>query len=264
MGFFLLSFPRFSFAIAYSSSPIPGYWDFGDNPDSYRTTLANNGARHQDGTKEWLGERAPDYESDGQPSTVSNLDDSTGPVPDDEDGITFLGTYLDPAGTQLYDPNTYWGGLYGKVNILASVSQWNSGRYSSSKLLYIDAWIDWTHDGDYDDSGIIPIGPYAGQNWSEHIISFTTNPSTWGQNSMLFSLTFLNGWGPPGPMYARFRLSYNEGVNLSFGLKTYGEVEDYGGLKHPQRPVPEPVTLLLLTTGLVGFAISRRNRFIAK
>jgi len=265
-AFFLLGFPGISNAISYSANPASGYYDFGDNPDSYQTTLANNGARHEDGTFEWLGIITPDYEDDGQPSVWSDQDDLTGPVPDDEDGVTFLGTYLDQAGTQLYDPNMYWGGLYGKVDILASVSQWDSGRYNQDDLLYVDAWIDWTHDGDYADSGIMPTGQYAGQNWSEHIISFTTDPSTWGQNSMLFPETFLNGWGPPGPMYARFRLSYDEGVNPSAGFKAWGEVEDYGGdvLKHAQAPIPEPATILLLSAGLAGLVAKSRKRFMAK
>ncbi len=62
--------------------------DFGDLPDSYATTLLQNGARH-----EAIGPRlgaTRDYESNGQPTIGATGDDSTASGgTDDEDGVTF-------------------------------------------------------------------------------------------------------------------------------------------------------------------------------
>ena len=61
--------------------------DFGDAPDSYRTTLNFNGARHDTSPNLLLGSTVDD-EPDGQPSVGANRDDLNGPV-DDEDGVVF-------------------------------------------------------------------------------------------------------------------------------------------------------------------------------
>jgi hypothetical protein len=62
--------------------------DYGDAPDSYRTTLGLNGARHTRTPNLRLGP-AVDAELNGQPSPGANRDDTTG-VPDDEDGVNFI------------------------------------------------------------------------------------------------------------------------------------------------------------------------------
>lgn len=96
--------------------------DFGDAPDSYLTTLNNNGPRHQiDGT--YLGTQAPDGEQDGLISPLS--DDTVGT--DDEDGINFV-TAIEPG--------------------LDSVIRVNASRSG-----YLTAWFDWNQDGDFDDEG---------------------------------------------------------------------------------------------------------------
>ncbi|MGA1791584.1 MAG: PEP-CTERM sorting domain-containing protein [bacterium] len=225
--------------------------DWGDNPDTYSTLDASNGPYHLDGSHEWLGINPPDYENDGQPTLNSDGDDAN--FIDDEDGITFVGT-VDPVTGDIIDSNRYWGGLYGQVDILAMVSQWDSGRYGLDDLLYIDGWFDWTHDGDYDESGIVYSGPYAGEAWSEHAVSFSTDPSTWGQNSQIFSMIFLIGQGPTGVIHSRWRLSYDDGSNEYFGMKTFGEVEDYGPIPDKdQSSIPEPATMLLLGFSFIAF-----------
>lgn len=63
-------------------------FEYGDAPDTYRTKLAVNGARHNSSPNIRLGADT-DAELDGQPSIGANRDDLTG-VPDDEDGVIFL------------------------------------------------------------------------------------------------------------------------------------------------------------------------------
>jgi uncharacterized repeat protein (TIGR01451 family) len=63
--------------------------DFGDAPDTYRTTLGTNGARHRIVPAIRLGATV-DFEPDGQPDASATGDDTI-PLtdPDDEDGIIF-------------------------------------------------------------------------------------------------------------------------------------------------------------------------------
>jgi len=91
--------------------------DFGDAPNSYKTTLASNGARHYLSTGIHLGQIISG-ESDGQPSQNSNQD--TG-----DDGIEFLSP-LTPGQT---------------ANV----------RVTASTLGAINAWLDLNGDGDWDD-----------------------------------------------------------------------------------------------------------------
>ncbi len=251
--FGVFSLPPLGFA-----APIA---DYGDNPDSYHTLWASGGPYHFCGQYEWLGHVYPsntDLEIDGQPTPGSNGDDLNGATPDDEDGITFLGT-VDP----IIDPSRYWGGYYGGVDVLLSVSQWNSGRYGTNNLLYIDGWFDWNHDGDYDDSEIMQEeGPNKGKLWNEHVVSITENPAVWGTNSTTVSPTFLIGEGPVGEIHSRWRLNYDEGVNCPYSCpKTFGEVEDYGPVPDKdQATVPEPCTMLLMGSGLAGLARFARRK----
>lgn len=97
--------------------------DFGDAPDSYATSLKENGPRHQLDGLTWLGANAPDGEQDGLLSPVS--DDNSGI--DDESGITFI--------------TSITSGLDTAINALASTSG------------YLSAWIDWNQDGDFSDAG---------------------------------------------------------------------------------------------------------------
>lgn len=95
--------------------------DFGDAPDSYQTTLASNGPRHQIDGMTWLGNSVPDGEQDG---FVSPLSDNTSGS-NDEDGIGFV-TALETGFDSIIIAN-------------ASISG------------YLSAWIDWNQDGDFDD-----------------------------------------------------------------------------------------------------------------
>lgn len=102
----------------------PSTIDFGDAPDSYSTSLAKNGPRHEiitDGP--YLGSLAPDGEADAMLGLVS--DDYVNI--DDENGIRFV------------------TGLARGLNNVVIVNASMSG--------YLQAWFDWNHDGDFADVG---------------------------------------------------------------------------------------------------------------
>jgi len=101
--------------------------DFGDAPDSYSTSIASNGARHEIDGSIYLGTTAPDGEADAQNSAApeSSADDVAGS--DDEDGLGLV------------------TGLVRGLDNLVVVT--------ASQSAYLQGWFDWNGDGDFDDSG---------------------------------------------------------------------------------------------------------------
>ncbi|MCA9212924.1 MAG: hypothetical protein KDB27_07665 [Planctomycetales bacterium] len=95
--------------------------DWGDAPDTYGTTLANNGARHSIDKSLILGLEI-DRDRNGKPSVGADRDDVVNR--DDEDGVRFITPIL---------PNS-----------TATVEVYSSGE---GKL---DAWIDFGRDGNFD------------------------------------------------------------------------------------------------------------------
>jgi len=103
--------------------------DYGDAPQSYPVSLAQDGARHTQRRDFFLGV-LHDVESDGVPSAAASSDDTVAPASvDDEDGVVFPGGAITP-------------GLAQTVQVTASSS---GGR--------LDAWIDFNRDGDWADAG---------------------------------------------------------------------------------------------------------------
>ncbi|MCC6233546.1 MAG: hypothetical protein IT580_12925, partial [Verrucomicrobiales bacterium] len=100
--------------------------DFGDAPDTYRTVLASDGARHRVLRGFSLGKQL-DPEKDGQPNPSATGDDLTPSTLDDEEGVSLVGTLI--------------AGQSGTFSVEAS----SDGR--------LDAWIDFNIDGDFADPG---------------------------------------------------------------------------------------------------------------
>ncbi|HRX97941.1 MAG TPA: GEVED domain-containing protein [Bacteroidales bacterium] len=98
--------------------------DFGDAPDSYKTLLASDGARHVISNVIYLGNLV-DGEPDGQPSANANGDDLLNL--DDEDGVTFNSPFV--------------GGQQAKITVKAST------------VGFLNAWLDVNINGTFADAG---------------------------------------------------------------------------------------------------------------
>ena len=153
-------------------------YDFGDAPEigtMFPTTLANNGARHViTGNTLFLGADR-DAEPDGQPSTDAMAD---GP---DENGFDF-------------------DSLIRGTNVNVAVTSSGEG--------FINGWIDFNRDGDWDDLG-------------EQV--FDDVPVTAGANNLQVAVPAA---ATLGTTFSRFRLTADAGYSY-FGLARDGEVEDY-------------------------------------
>ena len=157
--------------------------DLGDAPSPYPTLLVDNGARHLKNPGIYLGSGV-DEEEDGQPTAAADGDDLI--TSDDEDGVVFASSLAQ--GT------------------IASVTVTTHNTVGAG---FLDAWIDFSGDGDWDDSG-------------EHVFNheqlFTSGAT---------ALTFAVPAGAKiGDTYARFRYS-SEGSNSYTSQSPDGEVEDY-------------------------------------
>lgn len=155
--------------------------DFGDAGTGYPTLVSDDGARHVIGNDLRLGELV-DYEVDGQPTASG--DDRSGD--DDEDGIRFTSEIL----TLPTEPT-----FAGFVATLSTKG-------------FLDAWIDFNHDGDWDDAGEQISGGEEfeqGQHWLSILVPAGASIGTTS---------------------ARFRVS-SSGALAPSGLALDGEVEDY-------------------------------------
>jgi len=200
-----LSFTSFSLALLFAFATgdrlyAQDDWDFGDAPDpTYPTLLANNGARHLAGQLR-MGLNI-DTEADGQPTAAANGDDINPSTADDEDGVTFNTALI--------------SGVPGSVTVQCN-------GLSGSE--YLQAWIDFNVDGDWDDPG-------------EQII--TDYPPISGPNLVNFPVPAFAFPGGTATTYARFRLSSQPGLSYT-NMASYGEVEDYMVTLYPLKWLQEP------------------------
>ena len=176
--------------------------DFGDAMDpSYPTMLVNDGARHILSSL-YLGNLI-DSEGDGQ-SSIDDSGDNTNGL-NDEDGVHF-------------------------TNLPFIQNSQNEVVVLSSGSGYLNAWIDFNQDGDWNDNG-------------EHVIR--DQPVVAGTQPITFNVPMIDPIASPQTraMNARFRLSSQTAL-APWGLAIDGEVEDY------QVPIFVPVELVLFTASV--------------
>ncbi len=162
--------------------------DFGDAPDSYKTRLTSDGARHAPGGPRLGALR--DYETDASSPSDGTGDDVTN-LPD-EDGVTF---------------GTLEEGALGSVTVTLGPTD-PSGQ--------LDAWFDFNNDGDFDDAGekVLDDETLLQANAPQTLtFAIPTGVIPFGTASSLDT-------------FARFRLSTAGGLDF-FGPAADGEVEDY-------------------------------------
>ncbi|NDV61609.1 hypothetical protein G0Q06_04020 [Puniceicoccales bacterium CK1056] len=139
--------------------------DFGDAPDqSYQTLLASDGARHiAQGV--YLGQ-VRDTELDGQPTALADGDDNN-PAggPDDEDGVTFTGSFVPGSAV----------GLNVQVN--------GTG--------FLNIWADWNRDGMWDPSEqvLTPDIPVSTGTFVGAIVVPPAPPTGFGPTYMRFRVS---------------------------------------------------------------------------
>lgn len=160
--------------------------DFGDLPDTFHTSKSVDGARHLVVPLVFLG-AGVDAEDDGSPGISSEGDDLfTLSGVNDEDGVFFpplvAGTAVD-------------------LTVVASTL--------SGLPTYLDAWIDWNRDGDFDEP-------------DEQL--FKSVEVMHGSNTLPCRVPVTAALGGT---HARFRLSLSGGLSY-VGYASSGEVEDYG------------------------------------
>lgn len=220
--------------------------DFGDAPDTYQTTKANNGPEHGITDNLYLGEGV-DAETDGLPSTNADGDDLniTGTSGDDEDGIVLL-TNLEKG-----------------LDSLLKVTAKGNG--------FLQGWADWNDNGTFDAGEQIitnyPIldgeqsvnihvdteavlGPvqmrfrlatqkdlphfgYAGDGEVEDVVFNVTDPGTSIQHSTVYTAAFEDKWPTKGDFdmndvvtYYRTTLIIKDGKVLRMDIN--GNVQAYG------------------------------------
>ncbi|RJG17928.1 hypothetical protein D4A39_05395 [Alcanivorax profundi] len=191
-----------SFRINDFEDVVDGNLDYGDAPSSY-------GAGRQNVTTALgLGRGLlPDHDAANQPTTAATGDDNDGsggsPTEyDDEDGVFLNGSTLSNASV-----------FPGQQSEL-SITTFGSG--------YLNAWIDWNRDGDFNDSGervitnrqVTNNGETASGNGSSSFITTTPVSVTVPQNASA------------GQTYARFKFTRNTNPGIGSNAND-GEVEDY-------------------------------------
>ncbi|NEQ76053.1 MAG: matrixin family metalloprotease [Okeania sp. SIO2C9] len=218
-------------ALALYTQPISK--DFGDAPNSYKTLLASDGPRYDEGELQRLGSLW-DAEGDGQPTVKADGDDRSilGGFPealDDEDGVIFGDSWVDVTFNITRPPQ----------------SQYN-----------LRAWWDLNKNGMFDHTSELIIDDRLG-------LTSGTITKRYDKNNTFGKLNF-----DPRDFYSRFRLTFDPigdvkpfgevfsrdcpDINNPVDCISHGEVEDYA-------PVPEPSSILGLFA-IAGLGLTRLRK----
>jgi len=219
----LIFFFIFSTASLAFSPNADAAYDYGDAPDpTYPTLLANNGARHIASRDYYLG-TSIDPENDGQPNSTATGDDNDSGY--DEDGVIFT--------------SPLFPGLLCTIEVTASQPG------------YLDAWIDFNTDGDWNDQG-------------EQI--FTSKQLSPGVNFLSFTV-------PADAItatmtFSRFRYSQlgdlqptgeaNDGEVEDYAVTIIEEIQDYGDAPaefYPTNSIDDGARHTILAGYCLGTAI---------
>ncbi|WP_457652635.1 right-handed parallel beta-helix repeat-containing protein [Rhodocaloribacter sp.] len=196
-------------AFAYVDSSSVAGLEYGDAPETgtdqdptphgYPTTLANDGARHEAVFSIRLGDRL-DPEADGKPAILVDGDDLD--ADDDDDGILF--------GTPQIFPHPVLGPGTQPLPVLSPGLQTLVALNSVSG--YLNAWIDFNRDGDWDDPDEHVVDEvFVGTGPVRPEVSFTVPASL-----------------PDGLSVMRVRFTtVADAADTVTGLAPDGEVEDY-------------------------------------
>jgi hypothetical protein len=209
--------------------------DFGDAPNSYRTLLASDGPRYQEGDLQRLGDKW-DRERDGQPTVLANGDDLSllGGLPapvDDEDGVIFGDNWVD---------------------VIFNILRPGENKYQ------LRAWWDTDKDGCFDHP--TDLNCLGNELFINDLLNLT--PGTYTKR---YNVGF-----DPKKYYSRFRLTWDPldldvkpwgeyfskadcTSSSTAGCISHGEVEDYA-------PIPEPSNIFGLATVLgLGTLFNRKS-----
>ncbi|MEO1576454.1 MAG: LruC domain-containing protein, partial [Pseudomonadota bacterium] len=165
--------------------------DFGDAPDSYGTSLAQNGARHDLGAGQlYLGDTV-DGESDAY---LSPLSDDSADSSNDEDGVQFV------SALEIGEP----------AIVIAT----------ASADAFLNAWIDWDRSGTFEDSERIAdqLSVSAGVNNLSIETPLWADPGpTWAR----FRLSSQANVGPSGGVSDGEVEDYAVSINASGVTESY-------------------------------------------
>lgn len=219
--------------------------DYGDAPDSYKTTISAGGPSHGVTAGLTIGAQI-DRENDGQPNATATGDDSVNSELnqiDDEDGVVVTSA-LRAGGT-------------GTISVTLNNTTGGPG--------YLQAWIDFNRDGDFLDAGE-QIRKDVVLGTGTHDINVTL-PASFNINADGTNDGVLD-------TFSRFRYSQTPGLGVG-GPADTGEVEDHairilaagnnGGLATddivtvPQNAISFPIDVLRNDDNLAGNPLTISN-----
>jgi hypothetical protein len=161
-------------------------FDYGDAPTPYTSTMADDGPRHRVDPSLTLGlEITADADAELPDADVG------------DDGITL--------------PASFQSGFSPTIGIY--VGNTDAGQLTDNPV-YVDAWFDWNHDGQFQESEHYRFGTLG------------TNRTRLFNNTVTNVFIDVPSSAVPGDTYARFRISESP-LTGPTGSGSIGEVEDY-------------------------------------